>query len=33
MVDHKTGPTGVDDDLDPPVEGYRVQGASYVLEQ
>jgi hypothetical protein len=31
VVDYKTGPTGVDDDLDPLVERYRAQGASYAL--
>jgi hypothetical protein len=31
VVDYKTGPAGVDDDLDPLVERYRAQGASYAL--
>ena len=31
VVDYKTGPHGVDVDLDPLVERYRMQGASYAL--
>ncbi|HEX8803840.1 MAG TPA: PD-(D/E)XK nuclease family protein, partial [Acidimicrobiales bacterium] len=31
VVDYKTGPVGLDDDLDPLVERYRAQGASYAL--
>jgi ATP-dependent exoDNAse (exonuclease V) beta subunit len=31
VVDYKTGPNHPDDDLDPLVEGYRLQGASYAL--
>jgi ATP-dependent helicase/nuclease subunit A len=31
VADYKTGPTGVDDDLDTLVERYRVQGAAYAL--
>jgi ATP-dependent helicase/nuclease subunit A len=31
VVDYKTGPAGPDDDLDPLVENYRLQGASYAL--
>jgi ATP-dependent exoDNAse (exonuclease V) beta subunit len=31
VVDYKTGPTGVDADLDPLVARYRIQGASYAL--
>jgi ATP-dependent helicase/nuclease subunit A len=31
VVDYKTGPHGVDADLDPLVERYRMQGASYAL--
>jgi ATP-dependent helicase/nuclease subunit A len=31
VVDYKTGPQGLDDDLDPLVERYRMQGASYAL--
>ncbi|HET6954884.1 MAG TPA: UvrD-helicase domain-containing protein, partial [Acidimicrobiales bacterium] len=31
VVDYKTGPAGVDDDLGPLVARYRVQGASYAL--
>jgi ATP-dependent helicase/nuclease subunit A len=31
VVDYKTGPTGLDADLDPLVARYRVQGASYAL--
>jgi ATP-dependent exoDNAse (exonuclease V) beta subunit len=31
VVDYKTGPASPDDDLDPLVEGYRLQGASYAL--
>ena len=31
VVDYKTGPTGPDVDLDPLVDRYRLQGASYAL--
>jgi hypothetical protein len=31
VVDYKTGPTGVDADLDPLLTRYRIQGASYAL--
>ncbi|MFP3902355.1 MAG: PD-(D/E)XK nuclease family protein, partial [Acidimicrobiia bacterium] len=31
VVDYKTGPAGLADDLDPLVERYRLQGASYAL--
>jgi ATP-dependent helicase/nuclease subunit A len=31
VVDYKTGPGGLTDDLDPLVERYRLQGASYAL--
>jgi ATP-dependent exoDNAse (exonuclease V) beta subunit len=31
VVDYKTGPTGLDVDLDPLVERYRMQGACYAL--
>ncbi|HET9608156.1 MAG TPA: UvrD-helicase domain-containing protein [Acidimicrobiales bacterium] len=31
VVDYKTGPAGVDTDLDPLVERYRLQGAAYAL--
>ena len=31
VVDYKTGPQGLDVDLDPLVERYRMQGASYAL--
>jgi hypothetical protein len=31
VVDYKTGPRGVDADLGPLVERYRMQGASYAL--
>ncbi|MGH9209951.1 MAG: UvrD-helicase domain-containing protein [Acidimicrobiales bacterium] len=31
VVDYKTGPGSPDDDLDPLVERYRLQGASYAL--
>jgi ATP-dependent exoDNAse (exonuclease V) beta subunit len=31
VVDYKTGPAGVDADLDPLVERYRAQGAAYAL--
>jgi ATP-dependent exoDNAse (exonuclease V) beta subunit len=31
VVDYKTGPPGLDVDLDPLVERYRMQGASYAL--
>ncbi len=31
IVDYKTGPAGVDADLDPLVQRYRLQGASYAL--
>jgi ATP-dependent helicase/nuclease subunit A len=31
VLDYKTGPTGLDTDVDPLVERYRVQGASYAL--
>ncbi len=31
VVDYKTGPAGVDADLDPLVARYRLQGASYAL--
>ncbi|HEX6568247.1 MAG TPA: UvrD-helicase domain-containing protein [Acidimicrobiales bacterium] len=31
VVDYKTGPAGVDDDLEPLVERYRLQGAAYAL--
>jgi ATP-dependent exoDNAse (exonuclease V) beta subunit len=31
VVDYKTGPRGLDVDLDPLVERYRMQGASYAL--
>ncbi|HEY7071969.1 MAG TPA: PD-(D/E)XK nuclease family protein, partial [Acidimicrobiales bacterium] len=31
VVDYKTGPAGPDADLDPLVERYRAQGASYAL--
>jgi ATP-dependent exoDNAse (exonuclease V) beta subunit len=31
VVDYKTGPSGPDDDLDPLVDGYRLQGAAYAL--
>jgi ATP-dependent exoDNAse (exonuclease V) beta subunit len=31
VVDYKTGPGSVDADLDPLVERYRTQGASYAL--
>ncbi|MBN2624599.1 MAG: UvrD-helicase domain-containing protein [Acidimicrobiales bacterium] len=31
VADYKTGPTSVDADLDPLVERYRIQGASYAL--
>ncbi len=31
VLDYKTGPAGLDADLDPLVERYRMQGASYAL--
>jgi ATP-dependent helicase/nuclease subunit A len=31
VVDYKTGPAGVDADLDPLIERYRIQGAAYAL--
>jgi ATP-dependent helicase/nuclease subunit A len=31
VVDYKTGPAGLDTDLDPLVDRYRAQGASYAL--
>jgi ATP-dependent exoDNAse (exonuclease V) beta subunit len=31
VVDYKTGPDSPDDDLDPLVEAYRLQGSSYAL--
>jgi hypothetical protein len=31
VIDYKTGPGGLDVDLDPLVDGYRLQGAAYAL--
>jgi ATP-dependent helicase/nuclease subunit A len=31
VVDYKTGPSGLDADVEPLVERYRTQGASYAL--